>query len=543
MKKIINKKMNILTTKDLKIKFLGITPVLKEEMGFFNPQEIISFSALLTFKGKSVRDLLKETLAKGEKVEDRIKIILRKSSLRGHASLSTTPVISFLYEGSKFLDSMLTGFYFGSFLVSSGRRTDTTRDDIVFPISFLNSEKLKEKYKSISEKIINFYNQILEKGIKKDVASKILQYGIYGTGIIQLPLESIISFKRECEIEKDWMPEEGEYLIKIIEKELKKMGVDLLYSTRLIAPRNTYPYPNIFKNPQKSNLARELVKENKDFKDSKIISYNLKITNDLKERLKELKEELEDMIKDKEKIKKEWQKIILKRQQILRDYNLAARIDFLSSVPWRVWGEKKRHRTCPQIIESIYYCANRALVTFEKFEKEIEKDNLSDKIIEEIEKIFSIPLAIKKEKDLLGGYLKTGLLALKGYKELINLGAESKEAIFIVPRAVKIDILQSYDLYNLLTGYYPLRLCDTAEEEMKRNTVKEVVQIKNLLSKEGHEWLNDFIRSKCEIIGFCPEEKSCGFIKNFVKEYDDNFHKEMKEELENKFQKILKEIL
>ena len=188
--------MKVLTTNGLKIRFLGITPVLKEEMGFFLPQEIVSFSALLTFKGKSVKKLIQETLDKGENVEDRIKKILRNSSLRGHASLSTTPTFSFLYEGSKFLDSMLTGFYFGSFLVSSGRRTDTSKEDIVFPKEILGNQKAKEIYRSCSEEIIDFYNSLLEKGIQKDVSSKILQYGIYGTGIIQFPLESIISFNR-----------------------------------------------------------------------------------------------------------------------------------------------------------------------------------------------------------------------------------------------------------------------------------------------------------------------------------------------------------
>ncbi len=60
------------------------------------------------------------------------------------------------------------------------------------------------------------------------------------------------------------MPEEIGWLLNKIEKELKRNGVDLLYVTRLAAPRNTYPYPNIFKNPQKSSLVRDLmIKKNK----------------------------------------------------------------------------------------------------------------------------------------------------------------------------------------------------------------------------------------------------------------------------------------
>ena len=54
----------MITTDNLKIKFLGILPILKKKIGFFSPQEIVAFSALLTFKGKSVQKLIKESLKK-----------------------------------------------------------------------------------------------------------------------------------------------------------------------------------------------------------------------------------------------------------------------------------------------------------------------------------------------------------------------------------------------------------------------------------------------------------------------------------------------
>ena len=123
----------MLLTKNLKVKFLGITPVLKDKTGVLNPQEIAALSALLTFKGKSIKKLFEEIEKKEGKISDRIKKILLKSSLRGHASISTTPSLCLTYEGSKFLDSVLTGIYFSSSLVSSGRRTGTTEKDIVFP--------------------------------------------------------------------------------------------------------------------------------------------------------------------------------------------------------------------------------------------------------------------------------------------------------------------------------------------------------------------------------------------------------------------------
>ena len=150
--------MKPLLTRNLKVKFLGITPVLKDQTGVLNPQEIVAFSALLTFKGKSVQTLLKESIEKGQNINEKIKNILRKSSLKGHASMATTPALCFSYEASKFLDSGLTGMVFASSLMASGRRTDSTINDIVYPTNILKNKKAQKIYKEVSEKNINFVN-------------------------------------------------------------------------------------------------------------------------------------------------------------------------------------------------------------------------------------------------------------------------------------------------------------------------------------------------------------------------------------------------
>ena len=266
------------------------------------------------------------------------------------------------------------------------------------------------------------------------------------------------------------------------------------------------------------------------------------ITPGLKKKLLDLEREMKNTFSSLVKIKKNWQKLLDLRQTIFRDYNSALRIKVLSSIPWRVWGEKKRHRTCPQIIESIYYCIERAYQKFRKFKKQIKQKKYNKNTIREIEEVFSIPPSIKQDKRLLSQYLLTALVGLETYRKLINLGIKPKEAIFVVPRAVKIDILQEYDLYNLLTGYYPLRLCQTAEEEMRRNTTREAVLIKQELIKKGYGWLNKFIVPKCGIVGFCPEEKSCPMVLPFVKNYNEKFHQEMKTELKKRFQENLKKL-
>ena len=551
--------MKPLLTSDSKVKFLGITPVLVKEdksssppfvvtrendkTGILNPQEIVALSSQATFKGKEIKELLKDIVASGENLEERLKKTLQNSSLRGHASLATTPVLCLTYEGSKFLDSALTGIYFSSSLVSSGRRTTTTEKDIVFPNRILKNKKAKRIYEKISKDIIQTYNYFLSKGIKKDEVSKILQYGIYGTGIINLPLETIVGLKREWISEKEWMPEEIGILLKKIEENLEKLGIDWLYATRETAPRNVYPYPNIFKDPKKSNLVRELMAKEKLPEGAKLLSLDIQITPDLKKKLKELERKTREIFGSLEKIKKYWPELINLRQQIFRDYNLALRFKVLSSVPWRVWGEKKRHRTCSQIIESIYYCIERAAKTFIKpYKKQIKAKKINKKLVKEIEEIFSIPPTIKNDPEYLARYLLTAQNAFEAYQNLIKLGIKPREAIFLVPRGVKIDILQEYDLYNLLTGYYPLRTCSTAEEEMFRNSWREAQQIKKALKEKGLGFLNQFVAPKCHIMGFCPEQKSCSLILPAVKNYNEKFHQEMKENLKKQFEENYKKL-
>jgi len=532
----------MLFTRQLKVKFLGITPVLKDETGVLNPQEIVALSALLTFKGKSVQTLLKESIEKGQDINEKIKNILRKSSLKGHASMATTPALCFSYEASKFLDSGLTGMVFASSLMASGRRTDTKIQDIIYPKTILKNKKAQKIYKEVSEKNINFVNWMLENSIQKDEASKILQYGIYGTGIIQLPIESIVSLKREYEAEKEWFPEDVGFLIKEIEKELKKLGVDLLYTTRIVAPRNSYPYPHIFRDPKKSNLVRDLREKTKMKDVFQIISSDFVVTAGLKRRLDDLKNEIKKTIKSKKTIKDNWLRLILIRQQIARDYSLAANIKILSSVAWRVWGDKKRHRTVPMVVESVYYCVDRAAKVFKKYKKLIKSEKLNRKKLEKINSVFSIPPTIRNNKDFLFKYLKRAGESLETYSKLINLGVKARDAIFIVPRGLKLDVLQDYNFYNLIAGYYPLRICSTAEEELRRLSLREVAAIKKLLNQKKLDWLAEHIVPKCHVVGFCLEEKSCPLIKPLIPNYNDELHQEMKEDLENKFQKNLKNL-
>ncbi|OIP79514.1 MAG: hypothetical protein CO002_00825 [Candidatus Portnoybacteria bacterium CG_4_8_14_3_um_filter_44_10] len=528
------------TTKDLNVTFLGIIPVLEDKTGILSPQEIVSLSSLLVFKGRSVQQLHQDGVERGMDRGKRIQRIMKKSSLRGHASIATTPVICFSYEGSKFLDSGLTSMIFASALMASGRRTDTSREDIIYPTTISARPKAKEIYKRNSEANIDLSNFLLAEDVQKDAASKTLQFGVYGTGIFQFPLESIIALKREWEAEKDWMPEEIGLLLEKIEAQLKNYGVDLLYATRTVAPRNTYPYPNIFRNPIPSNVVRDLIKKRRVGEQTTIVSADFIDTPNLKKRLNDLNKDIQKMIKDKGGIKKNWYQVLLKRNQIARDYHLSANIKILSTVVLRVWGEKKRHRTVPMVVESIYYCVDRAARVFKKYEKQVQQRKLDKKAIDKLGQVYSIPRSIAANENFLYAWLERGLDSFNAYNQMIKLGVKPPDALFVLPRALKVDVLQEYNLFNLISGYYPIRICSTAEEEMRLLSRKEVVMIKNLLKEKGLGYLANHLVPKCQAVGFCLEEKPCGMIQALVKGYDDRFHQEIHEDLEKRFQEQLK---
>lgn len=530
---------------DLNIKFLGINPVLADETGELKPEDIVALSALLTFKGKSVKALYEEAKEKGQDISEKVLKILKKSSLRGHASIATTPVFSFNYEASKFIDTLFTGIIFSSSLMASGRRTDTAIEDIVYPAQIVDDPKLKEEYENQSKEIIEFLEESIASGLDKDATAKILHYGIYGTGIISLPIESLVGFKKEYEAEKEWMPREAGLFLETIEKELEKMGVLNLYAMRLEAPRDVYPFPNILKNPKKSNLARELIESEELPKDNfRIETIDLIESKELKSQLNKLRELEKEIFSSKDKVKSGWKKLLEERRKITRDFSQAVNIKILSRIAWRAWSEKKRHRSVPLIPDSLYSATDRAQKILSGFESKIKEKSLSEEEIKEIDRFFAISpeLLRKKNENFLYRYIEIGLNALNCYKSLTEKGVKPAEAIYIVPRAVKLDILQEYNLYNLLSGYYPVRTCSTVEEHLQAITIKEMLAIQEKLRELGQGEIANAIKTKCELVGFCLEEESCGKIKKVMPDFDNEFHKQMLSSLEEGYHKNLKEI-
>lgn len=523
-------------TKNLKIKFLGIIPELTDKTGTLNPQQLIALSALVTFKGWTVKKLIDQIKQSNEKLDQKVLNIIKNSSLRGHASMATTPTIALFFEGSKFLDSMLSGIIFSSSLMASGRRTGTTPADIVYPTSISENKKAKKLFTKIGKANIDFFNSLLQKNVGKDEASRILPYGILGTGIITLPIESLASFTREWQLEKDWMPEEAEIFLEKVKSQLKKYKIDQIASSRLTAPRNMYPYPNIFKNPRTNNLVRSLAKKYKLNKKTKIISIENANPASLEQALKKLGKKQASLKTYGKNFWKNWQNIQLTYRQITRDFTNTISVKILSTVPWRVWGEKKRHRTVPMVSESIYYCINETAKLLQAYKNKIKNKKITAKDIQKIERRFTLAPSILKNKKFLHIWLEHALDSLETYQKLIKIGIPEKDAVFIIPRALNIDVFQEYNLFNLITGYYPLRLCSTAEKRMYALTCEETKEIKKKLKQKGLSNLANQIKIKCHIGKFCPEKTFCQNILKIDPKYSLKKHEKINQVIVKKFE-------
>ena len=221
------------------------------------------------------------------------------------------------------------------------------------------------------------------------------------------------------------------------------------------------------------------------------------------------------MFKDPEKIKFGWKDILRELEEIVEDYNDSVTVRTFTNSPLRVWGEVKRHRTLRQSAEPIYHAIERARKTLEVGGK------ISD--------VVSIPQEVRENQELFNQWVGIFSDSINAYQEMIASGVRGSEILGILPRGIKVGIVKSYDLYNLTTGYMSLRLCTTAEPEMKATTVLERGQVRG--SHLIPNYVKDLIDVKCAYTGFCPD-RNCGIVQKFVPEYTKEVHADLKAQRE-----------
>lgn len=90
------------------------------------------------------------------------------------------------------------------------------------------------------------------------------------------------------------------------------------------------------------------------------------------------------------------------------------------------------------------------------------------------------------------------------YQELVDAGIPAEDARFVLPNATVTSMVASLNLRELI-HLANLRLCTRAQKEIRILVLK---MCNELLKEEP--WLTEYLVPKCERLGFCDEDKSCG---------------------------------
>lgn len=117
---------------------------------------------------------------------------------------------------------------------------------------------------------------------------------------------------------------------------------------------------------------------------------------------------------------------------------------------------------------------------------------------------YIIPPTIEKDEELTKKYNHFMTLISDFYLELTDAGIPAEDARFILPNATSTSMVTSLNLRELI-HLANLRLCTRSQTEI-RILVKKMCE--ELIKQEP--WLTEYLVPKCERLGYCDEDKSCG---------------------------------
>ena len=210
----------------------------------------------------------------------------------------------------------------------------------------------------------------------------------------------------------------------------------------------------------------------------------------------------------------EWGSVLRELDELVQDFDPSVQITTGTNTPWRVWGEVKRHRTMPQVVEGVYHAAKRALNL-------IDPQEVYDS--QKMRQVVSIPPGLESNPEHFRLWMHRFVDSLLTYDGLVQMGVPKADAAAVIPRGLKLGVVKQYGLYNLTTGYMSLRLCNSAEPEMRATTEAE----RDLIFRSGNlpGLVEELMVPKCGYSGFCPEKKTCASILEFDPGYNGVKHK------------------
>lgn len=117
---------------------------------------------------------------------------------------------------------------------------------------------------------------------------------------------------------------------------------------------------------------------------------------------------------------------------------------------------------------------------------------------------YIIPPTIERNEELKKKFVDFMEEVSKKYCEFTEAGIPAEDARAVLPNAAATSIVASMNLRELI-HVANLRLCTRAQQEIRtmiRAMCDELVK--------SEPWLKPYLVPKCERLGFCDEDKSCG---------------------------------
>lgn len=121
---------------------------------------------------------------------------------------------------------------------------------------------------------------------------------------------------------------------------------------------------------------------------------------------------------------------------------------------------------------------------------------------------YVIPHTIKRNSKALRVYNKTMAAINKGYAKLLKLDIPKEDASFLLPFGMETKIVDQRNMRNFIDMCHQ-RLCARALWEYR----ELMHDVKTALSEYSPQWkiiADALFVPKCELVGYCVEEKSCG---------------------------------
>ena len=120
---------------------------------------------------------------------------------------------------------------------------------------------------------------------------------------------------------------------------------------------------------------------------------------------------------------------------------------------------------------------------------------------------YIVPKAINDNPELLKKFEDFMKQTADLYQDFVSNGIKGEDARAILPNASSSSMVASLNLRELI-HLANLRLCTRAQLEI-RTVVAQMVKL--VIEKEP--WLSEHLVPKCERLGYCDEDNSCGRMK------------------------------